>query len=114
MFFCHFSRTKSEMTRLLHIFPSGVAIPFDGPQSSIEAMFDGALTFVGAIPEVDAFVVAAKDHVGQLNALCAEHAEFFHAEARGDLVILASNDQGQEVDLDVDATLQLLERLPPV
>jgi hypothetical protein len=96
------------MTILLRVAPDGAYDVINRPQSSIEEILGTPVTFVGALPEADAFVVATRECIGPVNALCIRHPECFHDEAHGDVIIFASDANGGETDLNVDAVVCLV------
>lgn len=96
------------MTVLLRYAAHGVGETVEWRQEEIEARLGAPLTFVGALPEADAFIVATRERVGPLNVACARRPDAFHKAAHGDIVVLASDEAGREVDLDVARVLALL------
>ena len=76
------------------------------PQSAVAALLGGPVTFVGAIGACDAVLVARADADAPPNAHLAAPAaaaHLFGAPPRGDVVVVASDAAGAEVDLDVPA-----------
>ena len=89
------------MTRLVVASASGTLSVVHWPQQDIETHIGAPLTFVGAVNEAQAFAVASRNHVGPINALCVRLPHFFHECARGDVIFLASDAAGNEMDIDV-------------
>ena len=60
------------------------------------------MTFVGALPDLQAFVVACVDPPASPVAWRSHHLFFPEAtHVQGDVLIVASDEEGDEVDLDV-------------
>lgn len=76
------------------------------PQSSISAALGGPISFVGALPQVNAFIVARREaDVGGTEWLSGP----FHTPGvRGDVIVFASGEAGEEEDLDVNEAVALL------
>ena len=66
----------------------------------------GAITFVGAVPTCNVFVVGlAATHEYEENAFAASHPEVMMPEmtpVRGPIVLVGSGDDGDETDVDID------------
>lgn len=91
----------------------GSVVRVDEPQKQVHRHLGGQVTFVGALPSLNAFLLAqseAPDLPIHPWAQTPVHADVFlqGVEVRGDLAVIASDRHGREADLDVDAAVQLL------
>ena len=71
-----------------------------------------SLTFVGGIDDAKAFAVCASDTDSTTsvpNETCRRHPSYFEEEARGDVVLIASDEDGEEVDLNVEEVASILD-----
>lgn len=76
-------------------------------QCNISALLGGPLTFVGAFPQWNAYAVGLREppDTAPVNPVSTRLFE----EVAGDVVFLASDDDGEETDLDVAAVREFLE-----
>ena len=75
-------------------------------QRAVATHLGGAITFVGALHDLHVVVVGLADAPADLdvNALARTHPHLFHeADVRGPVVFVGSDDDGEEMDVDVDA-----------
>ena len=82
------------------------------PQERVYAHLGGPVTFVGAIPSLNAIIVARADApdmpVHACMATRARECFFDGAVVRGDIAVIASGENGEEEDLDVRAATAAL------
>ena len=81
-------------------------------QDDVHKILGGKITFVGAIPEFNAFVVAARDSNEQVHAWNEDDrviASKSHT-VRGSILIGASDEDGNETDLDTHGVCKWLAR----
>jgi len=80
-------------------------------QGKIHEALGGKITFVGAIPHVGAFIVARKE-CGEGSQMWEEGrlppSLFCETKLAGDIILFASDEQGEEEDLDVEAAASAL------
>ena len=76
------------------------------PQKTISTFLGGSLTFVGAFPEYEAMVVARETPDG--NAEVNPLSRFLEEEVRGKIVVIRSDSEGEECDLDVQSVQDFL------
>ena len=81
----------------------------DVPQSSVASILGGAITFVGHLDEVDAFIVARQDLHDATSPWPATPL-FEDGPVHGDIAIIAVGDEGEEIDVDVDRAMYELSR----
>ena len=68
----------------------------------------GKITFVGAIPDLDAFVVGSKYPVQTvLNPFC-KNKDYFEENIKGDVIVIGSDENGNGIDLDCDKTIEFI------
>lgn len=68
----------------------------------------GKITFVGAIPELEAFVVGSVNPVQQiLNPFC-KNKDYFEEDVRGDVILIGSDKNGNGIDLDCEKTNEFI------
>ena len=96
--------------------------PFECSQRDVALKLDGSIEFVGAIPSLDVFIVArvpdeSDDTYGRgmppkatINTIYRSHEQFFHEIPYGPIVFIASDMNGEEIDVDVPAFLALCDR----
>jgi hypothetical protein len=78
-------------------------------QGKIHEALGGKITFVGAIPQANAFVVARREcDPASQEWEGAPPSIFCETKFGGDVVLFASNDRGEEEDLDVEAAATAL------
>ena len=83
-------------------------------QRDAHALLGGPLTIVGAVPEVDAVIVARREPDD-----AAPPHPFFRGQrdggqdVRGDVLVVASDADGAEMDLDLGACLRCLAGRTP-
>lgn len=64
---------------------------------------------VGAIPELNVFVAAAVADAGGATQHPLTHTKrFFHRHTFGPLLFVATDDEGEETDVDVDRLVALM------
>ena len=70
--------------------------------------FLGKITFVGAIPELEAFVVGSIDPVKKnLNPFC-KNKYYFEEDVRGDVIVIGSDKDGNGMDLDCEKAIEII------
>ena len=68
----------------------------------------GKITFVGAIPELEAFVVGSIDPVQKsLNPFC-ENKDYFEENVKGDVIVIGSDANGNGMDLDCEKAIEFV------
>ena len=100
------------MTLWLLVSHDGTSVRKRTPLGDVHKHLGGPVTFVGAIPSADAFVVARTNcelpmHVWNGKGLFFEDSEV----VRGPIAIVASDDNGDEIDLDLGQVSVVLQRL---
>ena len=71
-------------------------------QSAVAAHLGGAVTFVGALDDLSVFLVGVADATDDVNALARTHPWLFlEPNVRGPVVFIASDPDGDEMDVDV-------------
>ena len=82
------------------------------PQTSVAAHLGGAVTFVGAMNDLQVFLVGVADSTEDVNALARTHPWLFlERDVRGPVVFIASDPDGDEMDVDVPALEARLDEL---
>lgn len=79
-------------------------VTFD--QRSIAKLLGGAIGFVGAVPELNIFIVGLVESSQPINKVFETHRCHFHEVARGTLIFIGSDENGDEMDVDVDSFLK--------
>ena len=78
-------------------------------QNEISKILGGKITFVGCIPEFDAFIVACKEST-QKNQPWPSFSFFLPEEdVYGNIIIISSDEKGYEKDLDIEKMKLWLE-----
>ena len=78
-------------------------------QEEVAEYLGGPVTFVGAIHCLDAVVVGLQtSSLLPVHPLSHRRDVFFADEVRGPLVVVASDERGREMDLDVEACIDML------
>jgi hypothetical protein len=72
-------------------------------QRSIANRLGGAIGFVGAVAELNIFIVGLTESSQPINKVFESHSCHFHEVARGTLIFIGSDENGEEMDVDVDA-----------
>lgn len=102
------------MTVSIIVSPDGRARRIDCEQQQMCNLLGGALTFVGVLPECNAVLLALREgdtlllerHVWN----DTKHMLFPDGDiVYGSIAIVASDDEGQEIDLEIDEVVALLE-----
>lgn len=83
--------------------PDGTLRPVRTRQKEIHALLGGTPTFVGGIAGLGVFLVAKRGGDGPVNAAVVANPSLFHEEARGDVYLVGASEDGEEVDVDVEA-----------
>lgn len=81
----------------------GTLHAFTIDQRQIARHLGEPIGFVGAIPELNIFIVGIRDSTQPINKTFATHREHFHETARGTLVFIASDAEGNEIDVDQES-----------
>jgi len=78
-------------------------------QTKASEFMKGALTFVGAVPDLNVYALARQSDVNvsasEAHFLVRRHGEplFFESNVCGDILFVASDEDGDETDVDVEA-----------
>ena len=96
------------MTRCVVLRHDGVRECVEWPQCQVAARLGGAVTFVGVVGDAVALVGLADASEQPVNA-CLPPAVLFEPPARGDVIAVAMDEVGEEVDVDVDALVRVLD-----
>jgi hypothetical protein len=98
------------MPRWVLVAPDGTVEERNSAQGKVHEHLGGPLTIVGAIPSLNAVVVALRD-AGHLDRHGWNGRSHFFAgdDVRGAVAVVASDDRGEEEDLDVNEFLSLVE-----
>ena len=83
-------------------------------QRDAHAHLGGSLTMVGAIDDLHVFVVALREPPAQaaLNTACRDE-RYFDVPVHGPVLFVATNQEGEEIDVDYDALRERLDvRMP--
>ena len=92
------------MVRCLMVRASGQEEEADLLHESVESWLGVQLTFVGAVDECHVFAVGRSTAESEPeNAWCQREDCFHDLPVRGDVVFLASDDDGKPMDVDVVA-----------
>lgn len=68
----------------------------------------GKITFVGAIPVLEAFVVGSIDPVQKiLNPFC-KNKNYFEENVKGDVIVIGSDENGNGMDLDCEKAIEFV------
>jgi len=78
------------------------------PQKEVAAFLGGSITFVGAIADFDAVAVALVTSDAAANRVTSLFPCWFDAGVCGDVMIVASDANGDEKDLDAETVRQTL------
>ena len=86
----------------------------DITQSKAAETLGGPITFVGALPSLYGFILALRDPpadaaVWNNNSLFFEERQ--QCPVKGDIIVIASDKDGDEMDLNVDETMSLFRDL---
>lgn len=99
-------------TMCLLVSPDGSTKTIHTAHKHLSELLGGPLTFVGVMPECDAFLLALRTQNEELkrHVWNDTHCTLFPDGdiVCGSIVIVASNDEGEEVDLDVERVVQCL------
>lgn len=87
--------------------PNGTRSQVHWRHEEVSNQLGGRITFVGAIPSLNVFIVARRedDEVMSLceNPYCLDKEVFMTPSVRGPMVFLATDDEGEPIDVDVHA-----------
>ena len=72
-------------------------------QRKIAKRLGGAIGFVGAVPELNIFIVGRVESSRPINKVFETHRPHFHEVARGTLIFVGSDENGEETDIDVES-----------
>ena len=61
----------------------------------------GKITFVGAVPEFEAFAIGSVDSSQETNPFC-KNKNHFEESVKGDVILVGSNKNGEAMDLDCE------------
>ena len=94
------------MVRCLLVTPDMQFTEYDIPQKETATVMGGRITFVGAIPELNAYLCALcqSEHLKEW-----KHLPFMEENVRGDVFVIASDEEGGEIDLDINKAKQYFE-----
>ena len=99
------------MTLWLLVSHDGTSVRKYTAQGDVHKHLGGPVTFVGAIPSADAFVVARSDCELPMHVWNGKGLFFEGSEVRGPIAIVASDDKGDEIDLNLGQVFVVLQRL---
>lgn len=76
----------------------------DWAHEEVSAMMGGTITFVGAIDDLQVFVLALtySDKL-YVNPFCTDCDVFMHLPVRGPVIFIATDKDGDPIDVDVEA-----------
>ena len=92
------------MVRCLRVSPGFRFEECDIDQKKVGDVLGGPITFVGVIPEIDAVICGLEEGTGEE----WQSSLLFSGEVRGDVMLVATNSEGDEIDLDVERARILL------
>ena len=100
------------MPRIVLWNQSGDVTEFNASQSSAHTLLGNEVTIVGAIPELNVIVAAAaaSSEDEPIHPISV-HTKYFHQIVRGPLLFVATDDDGDETDVDVQALRALLSSM---
>ena len=82
-------------------------------QANATHILGGSVSLVGAFDEIRVFAVARKDADALApNCLCIHKDRFHDLPLRGPVLFVATGDEGEEIDVDVEALQRLLTQFP--
>lgn len=94
------------MSISLHVTPDGKQNVVQWDHRDLANRLGGSITFVGAVESCNVVVVGLVDASGfEVNEFAALHPDVFMKEAmpvRGPIVFVGSDDDGEEMDVDID------------
>lgn len=98
------------MPHWILVAPDGTVQERNSAQEKLHEHLGGPLTIVGAIPSLNAVLVALRD-AGHLDLHAWNGCSDFLADddVRGSVAIVATDEHGEEEDLDVNEFLSLVE-----
>ncbi len=79
----------------------------DIDQSQISNQLNGQITFIGVLPQHNAFIVCRKSPINN-EKYWTNHHFFENSKVYGDIIIFASDDEGEQIDLDVDSLKNII------
>ena len=80
----------------------------------VHSKLGGKITFVGGIPTVNTFVVGLKDaETLPINTFCLNEDIFMELPVKGPVVFVATDEDGEPVDVDIAYVKHLLIRKHP-
>ena len=90
------------MSRCIHCDTDGTLSVITCDQRDVANRLGGGIGFVGALPEANIFIVGRRDTCLPVNRAYITHKILFHETARGPLILIGSDEDGEEIDVDVD------------
>lgn len=94
---------KKKMTVCIQCEENGTLKVVHCNQCEIAKRLGGSVGFVGAIPNLDVFIVGLAEKTCPVNRAFVTHKDYFHEVACGTLMFVGSDENGDEVDIDVEA-----------
>ena len=68
----------------------------------------GKITFVGAIPEFEAFAIGSLDSSNkEINPFC-NNKNYFEEEVKGSIILVGSDTQGAAIDLNCEELIKFI------
>lgn len=105
-FIFHFFFLGEEESMVLSVVlnPDGTRSEVHWRHEDVSNQLGGRITFVGAVPSLNVFIVARRDDdevmsLGE-NPYCFDREVFMTPVVRGPLVFLATDDDGEPIDVD--------------
>lgn len=92
-----------DMTICVRCEENGVMSVCECPQKDVARHLGGSIGFVGAIPELNIFILAGTQTDRPVNTTIYTHGKRFHEVAHGPLFFIASDENGDEIDVDVES-----------
>ena len=90
------------MVESLLLYPDGVNEVVNWQHEKVSSNLGGAVTFVGAIPELKVFVVALQESSSyEVNSFCKDSDIFMELPVRGPVLFVATDREGEPICVNV-------------